>query len=51
MHGGAFDARVAFCEILGEEYVGEFGLPIARPGVVVGHGPTGVREHEAAFGS
>lgn len=48
MHGGAVDARVAFCEILGEENVGEFGLPVARPGVVLGHGPIDVREHQAA---
>lgn len=51
VHGDAFDARVALREVLGEEDVGELGVPVASPGAVVGHGPTGVGECEAAFGS
>ena len=51
MHGNAFDLRVALREIFGEEDVGEFGLPVARPGVAVCHWPGDFGKGETAFDS
>ncbi len=49
-HGDAFDLRVALREVLCEEDIGEFGVPVAGPGVVRRHWRSNVCEDEAALG-
>ena len=48
MHGYAPDVWVPLRQVLGEQDVGEFRVPIAGPGTMLGHGPLGLREDEAA---
>ena len=49
-HGDAFDLGIALRKVLCEENVGEFGVPVAGPGVVRRHWRSGVRKGEATLG-